>query len=70
MDNGTEYRGNALKAYCSRRGILIEFMVPYTPKQDRVLERTNYTIIKKTRTMIINIIKWKAKLIVALLTDN
>jgi hypothetical protein len=70
MDNGTEYRGKALKAYCSRRGILIEFTVPYTPKQDGVLERTNCIIIEKTRTMIINIIERKAKLIVALLTDN
>jgi transposase InsO family protein len=70
IDNRTEYRGGALNAYYSRRGILIEFTIPYTPKQDGVLERTNCTIIKKTRMMIIEIIKRKAQLVVALLTND
>jgi hypothetical protein len=70
MDNRTEYRGGALKAYYSRRGILIEFIVLYTPKQDGVLERTNCIIIKKTRMMITKIIKQKASLVVALLTND
>lgn len=70
MDNGTEYGGGTLKAYCSRRGISIEFTVPYTPEQDGVSERTNRTIIEKTRTMIIEIIERKAHLAVAALTDD
>jgi transposase InsO family protein len=52
IDNGTEYGGGALKAYCSGRGILIEYTVAYTPEQDGVSERSNRTTLEKTRTMI------------------
>jgi transposase InsO family protein len=70
IDNGTEYGGGALKAYCSGRGILIEYTAAYTPEQDGVSERSNRTIIEKPRTMIIEIIERKAQLIVAELSDD
>jgi hypothetical protein len=52
LDNGTEYGGNAFKRYCVERGIRIELTVPYTPEQDGVSERSNRTILERTRTLI------------------
>jgi len=51
MDNGNEYGGTALNSFCSKRGIIIETTVPYTPEQDGVAERANRIILERARSI-------------------
>ena len=53
MDNGTEYGGKAFQKFAQDNGIAIEPTVPYTPEQDGVAERSNRTILERTRSMIV-----------------
>src|SRR4030081_1886628 len=53
LDNGTEFGGKALIDFCAKSGITIEWTIPYTPEQNGVAERSNRTLIDRTRTMII-----------------
>lgn len=51
-DNGTEYLSNAMKDYCSSKGITYHLTIPYTPQQNGVSERMNRTIMDKTRALL------------------
>ena len=51
-DNGGEYVNNDFKEFCSKKGIMFHFTVPYTPQQNGVAERMNRTITEKARAMI------------------
>lgn len=51
-DNGGEYTGGAVKRFCKRKGIRLEYTVPYTPEQNGVSERLNRTIVEKVRAML------------------
>ncbi|KAF2902290.1 hypothetical protein ILUMI_03898 [Ignelater luminosus] len=52
-DNGGEYLSNEFKEFCRKRGINIEYTIPYTPEQNGVSERMNRTILDKARTMVL-----------------
>ena len=52
-DNGGEYRSRDMKAFCVVKGIVLEFLPPYTPELNGVVERVNRTLCKKTRAMLI-----------------
>lgn len=51
-DNGGEYVGEKFRSFCRRKGIQLEYTVPYTPQQNGVSERLNRTIMDKARAMI------------------
>lgn len=51
-DNGGEYTGNNVKNFCKKKGIRLEYTVPYTPEQNGVSERLNRTIVEKVRAML------------------
>lgn len=53
-DNGGEYRSEQFKAYCARKGIQLNCIVPYSPEQNGVAERFNRIIIERARTLIIS----------------
>lgn len=53
-DNGREYISAKFKTECERKGIRIEYTVPYTPQQNGVAERMNRTIIERARCLILN----------------
>jgi transposase InsO family protein len=51
-DNGTEFKNTGVEEFLGKEGIKHEFSVPYTPKQNGVVERKNRTLIEATRTML------------------
>lgn len=51
-DNGGEYRSKDFERFCKKKGILVEWTVPYTPEQNGVSERMNRTLVEKTRAML------------------
>lgn len=51
-DNGGEYRASAFRKFCKKKGIQIEWTVPYTPEQNGVSERMNRTLVEKARSML------------------
>lgn len=51
-DNGGEYTGTAFKNFCVKKGIVIEYTVPYNPQQNGVSERMNRTICDKMRSLL------------------
>lgn len=51
-DNGGEYRSKRFDQFCKKRGIQVEWTVPYTPEQNGVSERLNRTLVEKTRSML------------------
>lgn len=52
IDNGTEYLSNAMKSFCSDKGITYHLTVPHTPQLNGVSERMNRTILEKTRVLL------------------
>jgi transposase InsO family protein len=50
-DNGTEFKNTQVQDYLDEEGIKHEFSAPYTPQQNRVIERKNRALIKMARTM-------------------
>lgn len=52
-DNGGEYRNARFDQFCRKRGIQVEFTVPYTPEQNGVSERMNRTLVERARSMLI-----------------
>jgi hypothetical protein len=53
-DNGMEFYSHEFKSYCKSEGIVRHYTVPYTPQQNGVAERMNWTIISKARCMLSN----------------
>ena len=40
-DNGTKFKNTNIKEFLDEKGIKHEFLVPYTPQQNGVVERKN-----------------------------
>jgi hypothetical protein len=51
-DNGTEFKNSRFEDYCDEKGIKHEFSAKYTPEQNRVVERKNWTLINMARSML------------------
>ncbi|CAB3257953.1 unnamed protein product [Arctia plantaginis] len=51
-DNGEEYRSNELKMWCSKKGIKLDYTIPYTPQLNGKAERLNRTILEKVRALL------------------
>ncbi|TXG63371.1 hypothetical protein EZV62_010365 [Acer yangbiense] len=51
-DNGREYTSNSFNAFCEDMGIKHQLTVPYTPQQNRVLERKIRTVMEMARSLI------------------
>lgn len=51
-DNGGEYTCKEMRTFCSRKGIKMEFTVPYCPEQNGTSERMNRTLVEKARSMM------------------
>ena len=47
-DNGTEFRNTNIEVFLDDEGIKNEFLVPYTPQQNGVVERKNQMLIEAT----------------------
>jgi len=51
-DNGTEYESNEFQYYCREAGIKRETTMPYTPKQNVMVERKNRSIVEVVHAML------------------
>jgi transposase InsO family protein len=51
-DNGSEFKNLQVEEFLDEEGIKREFSAPYTPQQNRVVERKNRTLIDMARTML------------------
>jgi transposase InsO family protein len=51
-DNGIEFKNTGVEEFLGEEGIKHEFLVPYTPQQNGVVERKNRTLIEAARTML------------------
>jgi transposase InsO family protein len=51
-DNDTEFNGTQVEDFLDEKGIKHEFLAPYTPQQNKVVERKNCTLIMMARTML------------------
>ena len=51
-DNGTEFRNAFIEEFLDEESIKHEFLTPYTPQQNGVVERKNRTLIDMARTML------------------
>jgi transposase InsO family protein len=52
IDNGSEFKNDTMEDFMGEVGIKHEFSAPYTPQQNGVVERKNWTIIEMARTML------------------
>ena len=52
-DNDSKYR-EPFENYCKSRGIRLEKIVPETPKENKVVEKINRSIIERIRCMLSN----------------
>jgi hypothetical protein len=50
--NGSEFKNLQVEEYLEEEGIKHEFSAPYTPQQNGVVERKNWTLIDMARTML------------------
>ena len=50
--NGGESCGNEFKEFCKKCGIERYKTTPYTPQQNGVVERMNWTLMEKTRSIL------------------
>ena len=51
-DNGKEYTSNEFENSLRKNGIKHQTIVPYSPQQNGVAERTNRTILNMVRSMM------------------
>jgi transposase InsO family protein len=51
-DNGTEFKNTQVEDFLDEEWIKHEFSTPYTPQQNRVVERKNRTLIEMARIML------------------
>jgi transposase InsO family protein len=51
-DNGTEFKNTQVEDFIDEEGIKHEFLTPYTPQQNGVVERKNHTLIEMARTIL------------------
>ncbi|WVZ70257.1 hypothetical protein U9M48_018934 [Paspalum notatum var. saurae] len=50
-DNGSEFKNDRFKAFCHIQGLEHQFLSPYVPQQNEVVERKNRTLVGMARTM-------------------
>jgi transposase InsO family protein len=51
-DNGSEFRNSRFETFCNDLGLEHQFLSPYTPPQNGVVERKNRTLCEMARTML------------------
>jgi hypothetical protein len=51
-DNGSEFRNSHFETFCHDLGLEHQFLSPYTPPQNGVVERKNTTLCEMARTML------------------
>ena len=51
-DNGIEFKNTLVEEFLDKEGIKHEFLTPYAPQQNGVVERKNRTLIYMARTML------------------
>jgi transposase InsO family protein len=51
-DNESEFKNPRIKDYCYEKGVKHEFLAKYTPQQNEVVERKNWTLIDMTRSIL------------------
>jgi transposase InsO family protein len=51
-DNGFEIRNSCIETFCHDLGLEHQFLRPYTPPQNGVVERKNRTLCEMARTML------------------
>nr|GEZ26990.1 zinc finger, CCHC-type [Tanacetum cinerariifolium] len=51
-DRGGEFTSNEFTKYCKEKGIARQLTAPYSPQQNRVVERRNMTVLSITRSMM------------------
>ncbi|GJX48263.1 putative ribonuclease H-like domain-containing protein [Tanacetum coccineum] len=51
-DNGTEFKNREMNQFCETKGILRQFSLAKTPKQNEVAKRRNMTLIEAAETML------------------
>ena len=54
-DRGGEYDTNSLTFFCEKNGIRHETTAPYTPQQNGIAKRKNYTLKKMINAMLISL---------------
>jgi len=52
IDHGTEFINHNLMTWCEMWGIDVQRMVPYSPSQNGVAERMNWTLVELARAML------------------
>nr|GEZ17931.1 zinc finger, CCHC-type [Tanacetum cinerariifolium] len=52
IDRGGEFTSNEFTKYCKENGIARQLIAPYSPQQNRVVERRNRIVISTTRSMM------------------
>jgi transposase InsO family protein len=51
-DNGGEYISQDFNDFCIEAGIKREYIVPYNPQQNGLVERKNRSIVEEVKAMI------------------
>jgi hypothetical protein len=52
-DNGSELKNSKIEDYYDKKGVKHEFSAKYTPQQNGVVERKNWTLIDMARSMLL-----------------
>lgn len=53
LDNGCEFTSNNFKSWCNKKGIQVQYTIPYSPMQNGKSERMNRTLMDKVRTKFV-----------------
>jgi IS30 family transposase len=51
-DNGSEFKNTQVEDFLDEEGIKHEFLAPYSPRQNWVVERKNRTLLESARTIL------------------
>ena len=51
-DNGSKFKNIQVEEFLDEEGIKYEFLAPYSPQQNGVIERKNMTLIESVRTIL------------------
>lgn len=51
-DRGGEFTSNEFHSFCEKNGIKRHLITPYSPQQNRVVERRNRTLLEMTRSIL------------------
>ena len=53
-NNDLEFRPKEFDNFCKKKGSLRYHIVAYTPRQNKIAEKLNRTLLEKTRCILIN----------------